>query len=67
MVTKTRLPQTLYRNWFYEKELAFKITHGDNYVGDIVMLMFVTIFEILYYAGDRNSMLVTKMAKIVAN
>ena len=39
MVTKTRLPQTLYRNWFYEKELALKITNGDNYVGDIVMSM----------------------------
>ena len=39
MVTKTRLPQTLYRNWFYEKELAFKITHDDNNVGDIVMFM----------------------------
>ena len=31
MVTKTRLPQTLYRNWFYEKELAFTVTHWMQY------------------------------------
>ena len=40
MVTKTRLPQTLYRNWFYEKELAF-YDHSLNAIFDIQSLTFI--------------------------